>query len=267
MLPRAALRSTSAACIGRIDGFQGGTMLTRMSLLFALSAVAPVLPAAEVTQIVTDLAYKADEYPGSEYRRGVDQASAYVREGRPSAAWNVLQPGMLYCDGKRNTETEIFYSVADKAEERELRDRAPPGTTVTFVDWACPLTYKQAAFLAIDTNEPERARALLDRAEAIAPHWADVLAERAYLTGHQGDWPGALALYRKAQALAQRYSASAQTRALILRGIGYALVEAGDLDGAAQAYRDSLKLDPDSEVGKKELQYIQERKAAADRSD
>ena len=48
---------------------------------------------------------------------------------------------------------------------------------------------------------------------------------------------------------------------LILRGIGFSLTELGDLDGAQRAYEDSLKLEPSSELAKKELRYIQQLRA------
>lgn len=82
------------------------------------------------------------------------------------------------------------------------------------------------------------------------------LAERAYLVGRLGDRPAALALYRKALLLAEQYPSSAHARALILRGIGFSLTEMDDLDGASQAYRDSLQFDPASTLAKDELDYI-----------
>jgi Flp pilus assembly protein TadD len=45
------------------------------------------------------------------------------------------------------------------------------------------------------------------------------------------------------------------------RGRGFVLTELGRLDEAEAAYRESLKIEPDSERAKNELQYIARLKA------
>lgn len=80
---------------------------------------------------------------------------------------------------------------------------------------------------------------------------------RANLVGRLGDRPAALALYRKALLLAEKYWRSAHAKDLILRGIGFSLTEIGDLDGAGQAYRDSLMFGPVSKPAKDELDYLE----------
>lgn len=229
------------------------------SLIMVLALTAPAAMAAgQIEEISTELKSTAQvDYPGSEYRDVITQASRLSQQGRVDAAWNVLQPAILYCDDKKSSAAEVFYSVANKAEEQEYRASTPAGVKLHFVDWACPMAYKSAAFMAVQTNEPDRAGALLDRAQALAPHWAEPLAERAYMIGKLGDWPSALAMYRKAQALADRYPSSANLKGLVLRGIGFALTEMGDLDGATDAYKRSLEIEPSNALAKRELEYIE----------
>lgn len=221
--------------------------------LFAPAAMA----AGQLEEVSTELQSVAVvKHSGSEYREAVGRATDYAQKGRYDAAWNVLQPALLFCDEKKNSAKEVFYGVANQAEEKQYRDSAPPGAKVTFVDWACPMAYKSAGFMAVQTNEPDRAAALLGRAETLAPHWASAVAERAYSMGKFGDRPGSLATYRRALVLAEKYSAPADVKGLILRGIGFALTELGDLDGATEAYKDSLKVDPSNALAKGELEYI-----------
>lgn len=228
-----------------------------MALALALTAPA-AMAAGQIEEVSTELqATEAIAYPGSEYRDVITQAARLSQQGRVDAAWNVLQPAILYCDDKKSSAAEVFYSVANKAEEQEYRDSTPAGVKLHFVDWACPMAYKSAAFLAVQTNEPDRAGALLDRAQALAPHWAEPLAERAYMIGKFGDRPGSLAMYRKAQVLADKYPSSANLKGLILRGIGFALTEMGDLDGATDAYKRSLEIEPSNALAKRELEYIE----------
>lgn len=227
------------------------------NLIIPLALIAGSASGGEIEEVATELQGAAEKYPGSEFRASVNQATAYSQQGKPAVAWNTLQPALLYCDEKQSAGSEQVYSVADASEEAEYRIAASPGTKLVFVDWACPMAYKSAAFLAVQSKETERALALLDRAQALAPHWAEPLAERAYLIGHLGDRPAALALYRKALLLAEKYRSSAHAKALILRGIGFSLTEMGDLDGASQAYRDSLLVEPGSKLAKDELDYIE----------
>ncbi len=227
---------------------------------WALCGFAP-MAAADARAVL--LPQDADPYPGHEYRDAVDQASRYHAQGRPEAAWNVLQPAIVHCDDKRSDARIVYYSVAEASEEAALRAAAPPGARVEFIDRACPMAYKMAAFLAVDTRENERALALLDRAQALAPHWPEPMAERAYLLGQSGKPAAALALYRQALELVARHPRSAYLKGLVLRGIGYQLIELGDLDGAERAYRDSLQADPDSDLARRELEFIRVERARA----
>jgi Flp pilus assembly protein TadD len=64
-------------------------------------------------------------------------------------------------------------------------------------------------------------------------------------------------------ALAESFEAGEQMKAMALRGIGYSLVELGDLAGARQAYEQSLEAEPGNETARNELDYIAQREAKA----
>lgn len=71
---------------------------------------------------------------------------------------------------------------------------------------------------------------------------------------------GALAATR------EKYPSSAYLKPLVLRGIGFALIELDRLDEAQLAFEASLEVEPSSELAKNELIYIEQvraRKAAS----
>lgn len=61
--------------------------------------------------------------------------------------------------------------------------------------------------------------------------------------------------------MTDRYPSSKNLKGLVLRGIGYQLVELDDLDGAERAYRDSLEAEPGNALAQRELEFIRERRA------
>lgn len=236
----------------------------RHALALLLSAATGVSTAGDIKEIDTYLtAGKADTYIGMEYRPNVVRAGQATARGDDASAWAELKDVLAFCDGQKSTDTLRIYSVGNDAEAKQYRDEAGPDVTVTFVDQACPVAYKMAAFLAVRGGQNDRAFAYLDRAEAVSPHWAEPLAERAYLIGKLGDRQRSLELYEQAMKKAEQYQSSAYLKPLLLRGLGFALTELGRLKEARAAYEDSLKLEPGNALAKNELVYLDQLEAEA----
>lgn len=72
-----------------------------------------------------------------------------------------------------------------------------------------------------------------------------------------GRFEEARSAYEHALELVERYPKNPDGP-VALRGLGFALIELGDLDGAEQAFERSLELDPDNELAKSELRYIED---------
>ena len=206
---------------------------------------------------------KADEYIGMEYRANVVRAGQAAQRGDGKSAWAALEDVLAFCDEQKSTDVRRIYSVHNDAEAKQYRDEAGDGVTTTFVDQACPTAYKQAAFLSVREGRNEAALGYLDRAEALSPHWAEPVAERAYLVGKLGDRNKSLALYRQALEKVERYRSSAYLKPLVLRGIGFALTELGRLQEAREAYEASLRIEPDNALAKNELAYLDRLQANA----
>ncbi len=214
--------------------------------------------AGEIKQVETYLiGPRADGYVGEEFRADVARAMLAVQRGDDQAAWSALSSALAFCGGQKKTAGRPVFSVTSDAEAKEYLASADPQALPTFVDHACPSAYKAAAFLSVRAQDADAAFRYLDRAQELAPHWAEPVAERAYLIGTLGDRAASLEIYQTALGLADRYPSSAYLKPLVLRGIGFALIELDRLDEAQRAFETSLEMEPANEIARNELSYIQ----------
>lgn len=218
--------------------------------------------AEQIAEVDTFLAGPlADAYIGQEFRADVTRAMLAAQRGDDAAAWAALSAALAFCDGQKGSDRAPVFSVTSEAEAKQYLAQAAAGVRPTFVDHACPAAYKSAAFLSVRAKASDAAFRYLDRAQALAPHWAEPLAERAYLVGSLGDRAASLALYQQALALVHTYPGSAYLKPLVLRGIGFALIELDRLDDAQQALEASLLVEPGNAIALNELAYIAQLRA------
>jgi tetratricopeptide (TPR) repeat protein len=103
----------------------------------------------------------------------------------------------------------------------------------------------------------------LEQLTQLSPDYPRYFVELAYAYRASGDKAAAMETYRHAAGLA---SAPGQQkyRAAALRGIGFLLVDKGDLEGGEKAYRDSLSDDPQNKIALGELQYIARKRGVTE---
>lgn len=240
------------------------TALTRVALAFAASAVLLGLGspgpsnAAEVGPKITRtyLVPRVNQvYAGSQFRDLVTQVSTSVDS--PEEKLRRLQPVLEFCTQAPSGATSRRVSVADDAEADELRASLAAGESIELLDHACAGALNAAAFVSVDQGKSEKAMQYLDEAIRLAPFDASTYSERGFLFNAAGKRQEALASYRRGLMLAERYAGSAHVRPIMLRGLGWTLVELGDFEGAEAAYRRSLELEPDHAGARAELAYIQ----------
>lgn len=227
-----------------------------MTLLFS-----PLAQASNTEVIDTPLEMRAENYPGHQLRPILGVAGQLMAQGRDDDAWAGVNRVLDACERVASMPGGKMVAVMSADEERIYR-AAHPGTELRFADIACATAHQSAAFLAARDEDPPRALAHLNSAQTLAPYWAAPLAERAYLIGQLGDHRTALATYRKAHELAEEFPASAYLKPLALRGIGFTLIELGDLAGAQLAYEQSLKLEPRNPIAEQQLLYIAQLRLA-----
>lgn len=239
-----------------------------MLLAIACMAGVPAIAAAQGKPVVTNIASTQDAGIGVEYRKAVADAYAAIsREHDLARGGAVLAPVLAYCD-EQQRPNRIAVSVSDAAEYERFLAEHGNGTPVEWIDYACPSAYKAEAFRQVELGDYEAALPWLDKAIAIAPYWPDALSERGFVLNQRGRAPEGLESYRKALALAEAAAGNyADSRAIALRGIGYSLVELGDLAGARNAYERSLEIDPGNKTALEELDYIAGKEHPADKRD
>lgn len=146
-------------------------------------------------------------------------------------------------------------------------------------DWPDALYFR--AYCQVELGDAGQARQSLLRALQLLPDDVLYLAELGHVYQMERDWPRSMQVYRQALAAAEALLQAAETAASeglpppvspgsytprewvgrALRGLGYTLVELGELDEAERQYHRALELNPDDEQAQRELGYIAELRA------
>lgn len=199
---------------------------------------------------------------GGQWRANVDDARHAASQGRLEAVSKAVAPVIAYCGQLAATERAMVSVTSAEQYQAYLagRDGTAP---VDWVDMACPEAYKIQAFVDVDRRRFGDAEALLGKAIALAPYWADPVIELGAAYNLSQRPSEALATYRRALELIERFPGNLPLKPLALRGVGFAQAELGNLDEAEGAYRSALELDPGNQVAKNELEYIRRQREAA----
>lgn len=233
-----------------------------LGFVFAVAVYFPVAMAQK--KIVVTYAQGSYEHGiGAQYRDVVAAAVAAARDNQDMAGAAVLlAPVLHYCDQQQMPE-RIAVSVANVEEYDHYMTSHHDGMPVEWIDHACPAAYKTAAFINIDDKDYTAGIAMLAKAIAMAPYWPEPLAEQGFALNQAGRSQDALVSYRRALKLVDTYPSARYLKAVVLRGIGYSLVELADLEGARAAYEQALEVEPGNGLALRELEYIRQREAEA----
>jgi Flp pilus assembly protein TadD len=156
--------------------------------------------------------------------------------------------------------TQGEYTNLQRGPYNELCASLPEQTLVP-VDFCYAVVLQRKAFLQSHRKDFEPALETLAREVRIAPAAAAPWVERGFVQNQMHRPEEARASYEHAVELARRHPASKADEPMALRGLGYALVELGDLDGAERAYERSLEIEHHNEVAESELAYIGQLRA------
>jgi tetratricopeptide (TPR) repeat protein len=155
--------------------------------------------------------------------------------------------------GKRyycaSSQVEMFLYLGLAAKDRQNAVVLPQVWADAYFEESSALT---------DLGRIEESRAALVKALALSPMNSLYLSELAYTYEVQHDNEKALDYFQQAED-ATNFSPPDQKNAELahaLRGEGYVLTELHRLDQAEAEYHKALKLDPNDQKSKNELQYI-----------
>jgi len=127
---------------------------------------------------------------------------------------------------------------------------------VIWTESAYPHAYYLLGYINVDQKSYRRALELLEAGQRLEPGNPKFLIEKAVAYSALGEHEQALSLYTQIPDAGPRVTSAQKARAL--RGKGYELIELGQLDAAEEAFRESLKYEPDSKVALNELGFIAE---------
>jgi tetratricopeptide (TPR) repeat protein len=219
-----------------------GILAAGAALVVAGSAMAHDASAVELTPVANTTAQSFTSIPVAQ------SAMDLMRAGRAADALALLEPAAAHL-GKFAGSARA-YCAHDGSMMR--------GARVLDAD-TCDALYLRAFAL---TELGRRADAVdaLQQLTALSPDYPRYFVELAFAYRASGEKDKALATYSRAVAIATKPE-MARYRAAALRGIGYMLVDKGDLGGAEKAYRASLQDDPNSQIAVNELKFIARKRA------
>lgn len=191
-----------------------------------------------------------------------------LRAGRQAEAISLQFDRVISAyEAKFNDPNVDYYCARHQGEALLYLVQAASGdkkrnALVVSLNWALAYYFKGYAF--IELKRLADARPPLERAVALSPQNAQFLGELGYYHQTQKDWPGAYALFKRAEEAARGFSPPElrnKELARAWRGMGYALIEMKRLDEAEALYRKCLELDANDALAQHELRYLLSLKA------
>lgn len=191
-------------------------------------------------------------------------AEVLTRDKFPlKAVEKFFNPAIARCEqvyGPSNTRSYVARSPAEMIYYLTVEAENNTGfDTTEVISSACPDAYYLKGYAMLDLGDPAAAERFVLKALEWSPKNAFFMLELGHIRQSQRDWTGSMEYFEDAREAAEVFSPeefriAEQTRAI--RGIGYCLIELGDLDGAIAVFNESLQLDPDDEKARDELRYI-----------
>ena len=194
-------------------------------------------------------------------RRRVEAAMALLPRGPAAQALPQLDKLVAEAEAtlKRDTQNRVYaaddrnFVIASLLEAAKRKQSA----VVVSTDWIAPLYAR--AYALIELGQLDRARADLDRVLAISPYTPRALGERAQISMHRKDFAAAEVDLNKMREYGQMSANPADAigyQGFALRGLGYIAVERKQWDKALGFYNEALKLNPNDDKAKAEIDFI-----------
>ena len=216
----------------------------------ALLAMAAAGVQAQAPVVVTTVNGEAQPYLGHEHRALLNELAGASAVVGPEETLRRLQP-VLDC-----AATPVHVSVNNDEEAKAfLAEHGLKAEEVVLIDRACPSAYKLVAFEAFEMKAPERALLFLDKAVTISPYSAEAYNERGFVLNQIHRPKEGAEAYRKSLEILEQHPQAGE-KPVALRGLGFSLVDLGDLAGARKAYEQSLEVDPGNRTARSEIEYI-----------
>ncbi|MBF0546321.1 MAG: tetratricopeptide repeat protein [Candidatus Riflebacteria bacterium] len=159
-----------------------------------------------------------------------------------------------------DTPTEVFRAFASNIEKKFFELELKKEGNKAKVNWLKePIAdgFYLLAILDFQENHIKEALENIQFAISWNPDRSAFHSERGYIILNQGNSELAMGLSSYLRALETAYTT--EDFATAMRGVGFVLVERGDLEGAMAAYQVAKKFDPQNPVAEQEIRFILEK--------
>jgi tetratricopeptide (TPR) repeat protein len=227
--------------------------------------------ASATEQAAEKVAEKAAD-PGEDAQlQRLTEARQFIDTGRHDEAIALIDQTLAYY-ARKYPEGRTRWYVVRTPEENLLylasaavdgKSSGKTGAMTLDVLWADAHYLKAYALYELDRLDA--AAAELGQALQLTPRNARYLSELGNIHQTRHEWEEARRQYQAAEAAAEFSPAEERIKDLTRakRGIGFVLIEQGDLDAAEAQFKACLKLDPDDRGAQNELEYIAQQRAKA----
>lgn len=235
----------------------------RLSLPSALIAVSLLITACGSQQ--------SQQQPAKPVEAGVvdylNKGYAHLSAGNTKKAERELERAIAMCDKAQAEATQTIYSARSPTESLLYLIKAAANDEDAVVNNTdCSDSLYLMGYVNIDFGRLTEAETYLQRAHTMAPSNAMYLSELGHVYQLRRDWNVALELFVQAEEAATGFSPEAtKTKELLRakRGIGYTLIELGELDKAEEKFNECLAIDKNDAGTIRELKYIKSLRANA----
>lgn len=192
----------------------------------------------------------------------ISDAATLIRAGKWAEAINILDAVIADEESRHQDPSRQFFSARSLTEAVVYSGlAATQNRNSTILDESWAYAYFLRGFVLIDLGKADEAKPYFDKALALAPMNAQMLAERGEWHKSRRDWDNALTDFEAAQSAAElspdRTKITEQGRAL--RGIAFVKVEQSDFKGAEKWIKQAIKLNPADAKARAELEFIRSR--------
>ncbi len=244
-----------AARLNNLVG-KGGNSMHRLILALVL-AVAPVMATAQDRPAGADgISIELENAHEDE----LGQAFDLLQAGKPAEAVRKFDSVIAAYEAEQQGKTVRCAESLEQAMAVSLllmsESSVDGEVTILGRNWCAALFGK--GYALIDLRRSNDAEPFLLRATLMAPLEAHYVNELAELYKNRRQWQLAYDTFERALELADTPSTATppQVKARSLRGMGFAMIELGDLDKAVELFHRSQEFDPGSAAAKSELEYI-----------
>jgi tetratricopeptide (TPR) repeat protein len=164
----------------------------------------------------------------------------------------------IYCARTSPESLGYLLKAAGEADKGKSKQAKAIVLSSTWSD-----AYFKKAYALQDLGRFAEAKSAILRAVELSPWNCLYLCELGSVYKFEKDWAKAKEAYQTAedQASLGPDNSKAAELAQARRGLGYVLVELGQLDEAEKKYLQCLATDPDDKKAARELEYVREQKA------